>query len=351
MWTYLFICEPLQWICVYVLYFLTIYILMKQKLNISVSIKKRVVKCEVHQDVVALWMRMNFALNTLRPRQDGRHFPEHILRCIFLNENISVSINISLKFVPKGRINNNPALVQIMAWRRSGDKPLPEPMVVRILTHICVIRPQWVKMVTYCYLLHLLSSTEMDIWFWQNFHHRLHWKLWQWSAKVSFPLNFHQWLCIDRERCQNDKKKIIKIMSFPFQWYTSHMSIRCMLYCQYLLVTPQITASLCGKTGITQHWSYCCQNWAESGSTDTVLVCLLLHSTCILHLFDFWLSDCDKFLLFELLRWKNRLWSRTVVGRSQTVSQSPCTALKAAVRAVMGTASGLWEMGGNSMIT
>ena len=135
-------------------------------------------------------------------------------------------------------------------------------------------------------------------------------------------------------------------MSFPFQWYTSLLSIWCMLYCQYLLVTPQITASLCGKTGITQHWSYCCQNWAESGSTDTVLVCLLLHSTCILHLFDFWLSDCDKFLLFELLRWKNRLWSRTVVGRSQTVSQSPCTALKAAVRAVMGTASGLWEMGG-----
>ena len=34
---------------------------------------------------------------------------------------------ISLKFVPKGPINNIPALVQIMAWRRSGDKPLPEP--------------------------------------------------------------------------------------------------------------------------------------------------------------------------------------------------------------------------------
>ena len=125
--------------------------------------KKRVVKCEDHQDVVALWMRMNFALNTLRPRQDGRHFPEDILKCIFLNENISISINISLKFVPKGRINNNPALVQIMAWRRSGDKPLPEPMVVRILTHICVTRPQWVKMMMYCYLLHLLPSTKMDI--------------------------------------------------------------------------------------------------------------------------------------------------------------------------------------------
>ena len=39
-------------------------------------------------------------------------------------------MDISLKFVPNGQINNTPALVQIMAWRRSGDKPLPEPMMV-----------------------------------------------------------------------------------------------------------------------------------------------------------------------------------------------------------------------------
>ena len=31
-----------------------------------------------------------------------------------------------------------PALVQIMAWRRPGDKPLSEPMEIRLLTHICV---------------------------------------------------------------------------------------------------------------------------------------------------------------------------------------------------------------------
>ena len=54
-------------------------------------------------------------------------------------------IKISLKFIPKCPINNIPALVQIMAWCRSGDKPLPEPMVVSLLTHICVTRPQWVN--------------------------------------------------------------------------------------------------------------------------------------------------------------------------------------------------------------
>ena len=68
---------------------------------------------------------------------------------IFLNENVRLLIKISLKFVPKGPINNNPALVQIMAWRRSGDKPLSEPMMVSLLTHICVARPQWVKSLHY----------------------------------------------------------------------------------------------------------------------------------------------------------------------------------------------------------
>ena len=84
-------------------------------------------------------------INTLRPRHNGRHFADDIFKCIFLNENASIAIKISLKFVPKGPINNIPALVQIMAWRRPGDKPLSEPMMVSLLTHICVTQPQWVK--------------------------------------------------------------------------------------------------------------------------------------------------------------------------------------------------------------
>ena len=85
-------------------------------------------------------------INPLRPRQNGRHFPDDIFRCIFMNENVRILVNISLKFVPKGLINNIPALVQIMAWRQPGDKPLSEPMMVNLLTHICVTRPQWVNM-------------------------------------------------------------------------------------------------------------------------------------------------------------------------------------------------------------
>ena len=63
----------------------------------------------------------------------------------FLNENIRMSIKISLKFVPKIRINNITSLVRIMAWHRPGDKPLSKTMMISLLTHICVTLPQWVK--------------------------------------------------------------------------------------------------------------------------------------------------------------------------------------------------------------
>ena len=68
-----------------------------------------------------------------------------MFKCIFLNENVWMPIEISQKFVPKGSINNNSALLQIMAWRCPGNKQLSEPMMVSSLTHICVTRPQWVK--------------------------------------------------------------------------------------------------------------------------------------------------------------------------------------------------------------
>ena len=52
-------------------------------------------------------------------------------RTMFMNEMFCTLIKMSLKFVPKVTIDNIPALVQIMAWRRIGDKPLSEPMHIR----------------------------------------------------------------------------------------------------------------------------------------------------------------------------------------------------------------------------
>ena len=87
--------------------------------------------------------------NTLRQRLNGRHFPDNIFECIFLNENWGNSIKFSLKFIPKVPINNILALVQIMAWCGPGHEPLSQSMMVSLAMHICVSRPQWVIQVTH----------------------------------------------------------------------------------------------------------------------------------------------------------------------------------------------------------
>ena len=71
--------------------------------------------------------------------------PSAATQRIFFNWKFFILIQISLKYVPKGPINNNPALVQIMAWHRPGAKPLSEPMMVRLPMHICIPLHHWVK--------------------------------------------------------------------------------------------------------------------------------------------------------------------------------------------------------------
>ena len=97
-------------------------------------------------------------INSLWPRQNGRLFADDTFKRIFLNENIRISTKNSLNFVPKGLINNIPASVLIMVWRRPGDKPLSEPMLVKSLTHICVTRPQWVKSILLVLIARFLAS-------------------------------------------------------------------------------------------------------------------------------------------------------------------------------------------------
>ena len=111
-------------------------------------------------------------VNTLRPRQNWRHFADDIFKWIFLNENVWISIEMSLKFVPRGPINNIPALVQIMAWHRPGDKPLSESIMVRFSMHLCDTRPQWVK--RSCTVACITASLKM-FFLGGGFVHMLYW--------------------------------------------------------------------------------------------------------------------------------------------------------------------------------
>ena len=96
----------------------------------------------------------------LRPRQNAEHFADDIFNHIFLKENFWFSTNSSLKFFRKGPINSSSALVQIMTWRWPGDKPLTEPMMVSLLMHICVTRPQWINVMS---VMHFLK--HWNVWY------------------------------------------------------------------------------------------------------------------------------------------------------------------------------------------
>ena len=108
-------------------------------LNKAISFKA-ILELLISNKLGYYWNDLQF--NTLKPRQSGHHFQDDISKCIFVSENVWISLKISLRFVPNVPTNNIPALVHIMAWHRPGDKPLSEPMVVGLLTHICVAQPQ-----------------------------------------------------------------------------------------------------------------------------------------------------------------------------------------------------------------
>ena len=78
--------------------------------------------------------------------QNGSHFADNIFKCRFLNEKFCILIQISLKFVPNGSIDNMSVWFQIMAWCRTGDKPFSEPMLSQFIdAYMCDIARRWVN--------------------------------------------------------------------------------------------------------------------------------------------------------------------------------------------------------------
>ena len=82
-----------------------------------------IIICAVLACLVLLWL---CHFNSSPPGQNGSHFGR-----LFFNEHGRVQIQISLKCVPRSSIDSKAVLVQVMAWCRTGDKPLPEPMLTQ----------------------------------------------------------------------------------------------------------------------------------------------------------------------------------------------------------------------------
>ena len=95
----------------------------------------------LYQSVVLL------SINTLRPRKVAISFQRTFSNAFSWKKIYKFGLKFHWSFFLRVQLTmfHHWYLVQIMAWRRPGDKPLSEPMMVRLPTHICVTRPQWVK--------------------------------------------------------------------------------------------------------------------------------------------------------------------------------------------------------------
>ena len=123
------------------------------------------------------WTRVTCLITTWGWDKMAAFCPDTIFKRIFLNKNVWISINVSLKFNPKGPINNIPELVQIMVCHRPGNKPLSEPMMVSLLMDICVTRPQWVTTRWCTHLINVKNRTEI-----------IHSKTLEFLGKITFKL-------------------------------------------------------------------------------------------------------------------------------------------------------------------
>ena len=99
-------------------------------------------KCHItaFKPINHLWSVRNYnCLNISRPGQNGRYFVDGFFWCIFLNKNIRILIRFSLKFIPKGPIDDKPVMDQIMVWHRCC-----------VQTTICI----WTRYIYYITLTH-----------------------------------------------------------------------------------------------------------------------------------------------------------------------------------------------------
>ena len=77
-----------------------------------------------------------------------------LFKCIFVNENVWISLKTSQKFVPKVQINNIPAMVQIMACHWLGDKS------VSVLVYMYIGQVTKLQLSCYLVLLSIDSKTR-----------------------------------------------------------------------------------------------------------------------------------------------------------------------------------------------
>ena len=127
--------------------YLIVRCISRNKLQWNLILPENAFEISTCQENFCLFLHQH--VNTLRPKQNGCRFAEDIFNCIFLYDIQCILFWISLKFDPWDTIKNYPALVQIMAWHWTSNKPLYEPMMAWLTdAYICITRSWWLKLNT-----------------------------------------------------------------------------------------------------------------------------------------------------------------------------------------------------------
>ena len=154
-----------------------------------------------------------------------------------------------------------------MTWRRPGDKPLSEPMMVSLLTHICITRPQWIKPVMNpywvrinIYELHLLFKHP------DRSHRHYHPHVFKWKTRLLpdkrlyFPgskSNRRTWIlensCTKQLKI-NDLIRVYlarifllyrnKVMSHGYRNFSNHWPLTCLVSSLYFKLTTKGISNL-----------------------------------------------------------------------------------------------------------
>ena len=169
--------------------------------------------------MAAEWLEVHF-INTLRPGENGRRFTDDIFTCIFVNEKFCILIEISLMFFPWGAIDNNPALVQMMASHWVGDKPLSETILTSSLTHICGTRVRWVKVVLFNNRVNSLAPGGFE-----NIFQNVFFKLISWIDTLSNSCETA--LRSMPQNPSDDKSTLVQVMAWCRQAASHYLSQCC----------------------------------------------------------------------------------------------------------------------------
>ena len=158
-------------------------------------------------------------------------------------------------FVTKGSINNIPALVRIMSWRRPGNKPLSEPMMVSLLTQICDTRPRWasIHLASMSFNCHSLRSCAFP--FMKSSYHD--------AFNILFKTNYirnHQW-----------NKNMIHTLG---KYFTTHSSIE-----QWIDDSMNINHNAMIEQVSARYWFYKCL-WSNSNVHFALIYALIRYIYC-----------------------------------------------------------------------